>query len=69
MNASLLLVLCVESMNSAIEALADAVSIEMHPVIGRAKDLGSAAVLFSLLVGLLIWGTAIFTRLAVSMNL
>jgi diacylglycerol kinase (ATP) len=69
MNASLLLVLCVETINSAIEALADAISTETHPLIGRAKDLGSAAVLFSLLVGLLIWGAAIFTRLAMSMNL
>ena len=40
----------VELVNSAIEALADAVSIERHPLIGRAKDIGSAAVLLSLLL-------------------
>ena len=45
----------VELVNSAIEALADAVSIERHPLIGRAKDIGSAAVLLSQLLAAGVW--------------
>ncbi|MDN5843018.1 MAG: diacylglycerol kinase [Alcaligenaceae bacterium] len=44
------LVLIVELLNSAIEALADAISTETHPLLGRAKDIGSAAVLIALLM-------------------
>ncbi len=53
--ASLFFVLVVELLNSAIEALADAVSLEENPLIGRAKDLGSAAVLLSLLLAAGLW--------------
>ena len=53
--AALLLVLVVELLNSAIEALADAVSMEIRPLIGRAKDIGSAAVLLSMLIAAAIW--------------
>lgn len=49
-----LLVLIVELLNSAIEALVDRVGTEHHELSGRAKDMGSAAVLLSLLV----WGYA-----------
>jgi diacylglycerol kinase (ATP) len=52
---SLLLVLIVELLNSAIEAVVDRVSLDHHELSGRAKDLGSAAVLFSLLLVLLTW--------------
>ena len=45
----------VELVNSAIEALADAVSMERHPLIGRAKDIGSAAVLLSLILAAGVW--------------
>ncbi|MVW71700.1 diacylglycerol kinase [Bordetella sp. 15P40C-2] len=48
-------VLVVELMNSAIEALADAISVDTHPLLGRAKDLGSAAVLLMLLLTGGIW--------------
>lgn len=51
----LVLVLMVELLNSAIEALADALSTEFHPLLGRAKDLGSAAVLLSLLLAAATW--------------
>lgn len=44
------LVLIIELLNSAIEALADAISTETHPLLGRAKDIGSAAVLIALLM-------------------
>jgi diacylglycerol kinase (ATP) len=53
--ASILFVWVVELLNSAIEALADAISIEEHPLLGRAKDLGSAAVMFSLVLVVLTW--------------
>lgn len=52
---SVLLVLVVELLNSAIEALADAVSLEQRPLLGRAKDLGSAAVMLSLLGAAATW--------------
>jgi diacylglycerol kinase (ATP) len=55
LTASVVLVWIVELLNSAIEALADTVSREAHPLIGRAKDLGSAAVMGSLLLCGLTW--------------
>lgn len=55
----LVALLVVELLNSALEALADAISIEHHPLLGRAKDLGSAAVLLTLLFGALVWGVAL----------
>src|SRR3546814_7144960 len=45
LTCAVVLVLIVELLNSAIEALADAISTETHPLLGRAKDIGSAAVL------------------------
>ena len=51
----LVLVLIVELLNSAIEALADAISPERHPLLGRAKDIGSAAVLLTLLLTGAVW--------------
>jgi diacylglycerol kinase (ATP) len=45
----------VELLNSALEALADAVSTDHHPLIGRAKDMGSAAVSLSLVAVPLTW--------------
>lgn len=50
------LVLIVELLNSAVEAVVDRVSLEAHPLSGQAKDIGSAAVL----VALLLWGYAWF---------
>jgi len=55
MIASLLLVLIVELLNSAIEAAVDRVSLELHPLIKRAKDMGSAAVMISLLNVAVVW--------------
>lgn len=57
---SLLLVLVVELLNSAVEAVVDRVSDEMHDLSGRAKDMGSAAVLFALINVALVWGLIIF---------
>jgi len=53
---SWVLVLIVELLNSAIEAVVDRIGAERHKLAGRAKDLGSAAVLFTILLAILIWG-------------
>jgi len=55
MVASVLLVLVVELLNSAIEAVVDRVSLENHRLAKRAKDIGSAAVLVSLLTVAVVW--------------
>ena len=55
MAGSVVAVLVVELLNSAIEALADAVTVEHHALLGRAKDLGSAAVMLSLLFAAVVW--------------
>ena len=60
---SLLLVLIVELLNSAIEAVVDRISLDRHELSGRAKDLGSAAVLFSLLLVLLTWSVILLAHL------
>ena len=52
---SVLLVLVVELLNSAIEATVDRISLEDHPLAKRAKDLGSAAVMLSLLMLSVVW--------------
>ena len=56
MLASVLLVLVIELLNSAVEAVVDRVSLENHRLAKRAKDIGSAAVLVSLLIVLAVWG-------------
>lgn len=53
---SVLLVLVVELLNSAIEAAVDRVSLEHHSLSKRAKDIGSAAVFVSLVNVALVWG-------------
>ncbi|MFT0533763.1 diacylglycerol kinase [Castellaniella hirudinis] len=55
-------VLIVELINSAIEALADAISTEHHPLLGRAKDIGSAAVLLMLLLAGAAWACVLIPR-------
>ncbi len=60
MAGSVLAVLVVELLNSALEALADAVSLDRHPLLGRAKDLGSAAVMLSLLFAAAVWLVALW---------
>ena len=60
MMASVLLVLIVELINSAIEAMVDRISPEQHPLAKRAKDFGSAAVLLSLINVPLIWTLVLF---------
>lgn len=52
---SLLLVMIAELLNSAVEAVVDRLGEEHHPLSGRAKDLGSAAVLLALANAFCIW--------------
>ena len=59
MVASVLLVLIVELLNSAIEAAVDRISLENHRLSKRAKDIGSAAVLLSLVNVAVVWGLAL----------
>ncbi|WP_169713009.1 diacylglycerol kinase [Oceanisphaera profunda] len=54
--SSLMLVLIVELFNSALEAVVDRIGPEYHELSGRAKDIGSAAVLLALLLVLITWG-------------
>jgi len=48
-------VIFAEVVNTAIEATIDRVGLEIHPLSGLAKDLGSAAVLIALLICSLVW--------------
>jgi diacylglycerol kinase (ATP) len=52
---SVLIVLMVELLNSAVEAAVDRISEQRHPLAKRAKDLGSAAVMLALSAAALVW--------------
>ncbi len=58
--ASVLLVLIVELLNSAVEATVDRVSLEHHRLAKRAKDIGSAAVMMSLVNVIVVWLLVLF---------
>ncbi len=58
--ACVLLVLIVELLNSAVEAVVDRVSLERHELAKRAKDIGSAAVLISLINLTVVWALVFF---------
>ena len=60
MIASVLLVLIVELLNSAVEATVDRVSLEHHRLAKRAKDIGSAAVMMSLANVVVVWLLVLF---------
>ena len=55
MIGSVLLVLIVELLNSAIEAVVDRISLENHMLSKRGKDMGSAAVMLSLINVVVVW--------------
>ena len=59
---SVLAVLIVELLNSALEAAIDRISFELHELSKLAKDYGSAAVMLSLLVAGAIWAAALWQR-------
>jgi diacylglycerol kinase (ATP) len=60
MIGSVLLVLVVELLNSAIEAVVDRVSLDHHHLAKRAKDIGSAAVLIALINIAAVWLLVLF---------
>ena len=53
--SSVMLVMIVEILNSAIEAVVDRIGSEYHELSGRAKDMGSAAVLIAIIVAVITW--------------
>lgn len=57
---SLILLLLIEIINSAIEAVVDRIGLEHHELSGRAKDLGSAAVFLAIFFIITIWSGVIF---------
>ena len=62
MIASILLVLIVELLNSALETAVDHTSLERHPLAKRAKDIASAAVFLSIVNAFVVWGMVLFGR-------
>lgn len=60
MVSSVVLVLVVELLNSAVEAAVDRVSLENHRLAKRAKDIGSAAVFLSLINVAVVWALILF---------
>ncbi len=60
MIGSVLLVMIVELLNSAVEAAVDRIGLENHKLSKRAKDIGSAAVFVALVNVVLIWGSLLF---------
>ena len=59
---SLVLVLVIELLNSAVEAAVNRIGNEPHELSGRAKDIASAAVFLSLLLVALVWVLVLFDR-------
>ena len=62
--SSIVAVLIAELMNSAIEAVVDRVGLDHHELSGRAKDLGSAAVLVAIFYFILVWVYRLYTYFA-----
>ena len=60
MISSVLLVMAVELLNSAVEAVVDRIGTERHELSGRAKDQGSAAVFIALCIVVVVWGSILF---------
>ncbi|RZL05101.1 MAG: diacylglycerol kinase, partial [Rubrivivax sp.] len=54
------MVLVVELLNSAIEAVVDRISLERHPLSGNAKDFGSAAVMLTVLLSAAAWAVVLW---------
>ncbi|MDN4627696.1 diacylglycerol kinase [Erwinia sp. DT-104] len=59
---SVALVVIVEILNSAIEAVVDRLGNEFHELSGRAKDMGSAAVLLAILLAVFVWLTILLSH-------
>ena len=61
---TVMLVLIVELLNSAVECTIDRIGTDHHPLSGRAKDISSAAVFLSLVMAVTTWGILLWDRLA-----
>jgi len=61
--ASVLFVLLVELLNSAMEAAIDRISLDRHPLSKKAKDTGSAAVLVAIVIAMIVWGAVLYPML------
>lgn len=61
---AVVLIVIVELLNSAIEAVVDRIGSEYHELAGRAKDLGSAAVLVACLLAAVVWGVLLWGHFA-----
>lgn len=59
---SVVLVMIIEMINSAIEAVVDRTGSNFHLLSGRAKDMGSAAVFLAIMLALFIWGTLLYVH-------
>lgn len=62
----MVLIIIVELLNSAIEAVVDRIGIELHELSGKAKDMGSAAVFISICLAIFIWLVVIVNHYFVS---
>lgn len=60
--ASLLLIMVVEMINSALETLVDRVGMDYNELSGRTKDMGSAAVLLTILIAIILWTAVLWQR-------
>ena len=58
--ASIVLILMMEIVNTAIEVVVDRISLEMHDLSGLAKDLGSLLVLFSMALSIIVWSICVW---------
>jgi diacylglycerol kinase (ATP) len=58
----LVLVLIVELVNSAVEAVVDRISLEPHPLSKKAKDVGSAAVALTICLAVAAWAVVLYNR-------
>ena len=58
--SSVLIVLCAELVNTALEAAVDRISLDIHPLARRAKDIGSAAVMLALVNAGVVWLLVLF---------
>ncbi len=63
MICTLFLVVIVELINSAIEAVVDRIGSEHHELSGRAKDIGSAAVFVSLALVVIVWASILLHQI------
>ncbi|MDC8831088.1 diacylglycerol kinase [Alteromonas gilva] len=63
MIGSLMLIIIVELLNSAIEAVVDRIGPEVHELSGKAKDIGSAAVFMAIMLAIFCWAAILYPLL------